>query len=71
MKPVRRKRPRHHTSHPARNRRPKATVPPRRRRRPRPPAPQPPSAALRACVRRRVRPTTQRIYQAEFVTDLE
>lgn len=71
MKPVQRKNLRRDASRPARYRRPKATVPPRRRRRPRPPAPQPPSAAHRAALRRPVRPTAQRIYEAELFSDLE
>lgn len=70
MKPIQRKFPQHDTSRPARNRRPKATVPPRRRRRPRPPAPQPTSDAHRAH-RRPVRPTAQRIYEGELFSDLD
>lgn len=71
MKPVQRKHPRHDAGRPTRNRRPKATVPPRRRRRPRPPVPQPTSSTHRVYLRRPVRPTAQRIYEAELFSDLE
>lgn len=74
MKPRQRKPTQHDTSRPARTRRPKATVPPRRRRRPRPtpqPAPQPTSAALRGRAWKPVCPTAQRAYEAELFAELE
>lgn len=71
MKPKQRKCSMRDTNRPARNRRPMATVPPRRRRRPRPPAPQPPADTRQGQAWKPVRPTAQRAYEEELFAELD
>ncbi len=71
MKPMQRKRTQHDSSRPGGNRRPEATVPPRKRRRPRPPAPQPTSVAQSTSAWKPVCPTAQRAHEAELFAELE